>query len=259
MNKTGLWRMLCAALAGLTVLQATAAAADDTVDPLASVRWAQMRAQFTGADPLVFDERVRVIAPEVAENPLQVPVTVDASALPGIEEVVVFADFNPIEQVLRYYPSEVPAYLGFRLKLQQSSPVRAAARTRDGRWHVGGAWVNTVGGGCTAPTGGAAEAGWATHLNEVQGRLWSSGPQAGRLRLRILHPMDTGLIAGTPAFHLDELRFSTPDGRLLMRVQTYEPVATNPVFTLQPGLAEQGIVVEGRDNNGNRLQQRITP
>ena len=68
---------------------------------------------------MLFDPRVKVIAPSTAENPMQVPVTIDATALPNVQEVLVFADFNPIVQVLRFFPEGSGAYLGFRVKLQR--------------------------------------------------------------------------------------------------------------------------------------------
>jgi sulfur-oxidizing protein SoxY len=212
-----------------------------------------------GGAPVLFDPRVKVIAPSTAENPMQVPVTIDATALPGVQEVLVFADFNPIVQVLRFFPEGSGAYLGFRVKLQQSTPVRAAARTADGVWHVGGTWVNTVGGGCTAPSAAAASRDWQKKLNMVSGRQWSEGPQRGRVRLSIVHPMDTGLVAGTPAFHLEEIRLSDAAGQALVRIQTYEPVAENPVFTLHRGAVSGPVEASGRDNNGNNFKASIAP
>jgi len=238
---------------------AEAAALREGGDPLDSARWGEMAKTFLAGAPMVFDPRVKVVAPSTAENPMQVPVTVDATALPGIVEVVVFADFNPIVQVLRFFPEEAPAYLGFRVKLQQSTPVRAAVRTKDGVWHVGGTWVNTVGGGCTAPSAAAASTEWQKRLNEVSGRQWSEGPNAGRVRLRIVHPMDTGLVAGIPAFHLEEIVFSDAAGKRLMRVQTYEPVSENPVFTLNRGVVDGPLEAAGHDNNGNAFKTRIGP
>lgn len=236
-----------------------AAALQETGDPLASARWADMQKLFLGGVPALFDPRVKVLAPSVAENPLQVPVTVDATALANVVEVVVFADFNPIVQVLRFFPEAGAAYLGFRVKLQQSTPVRAAVRTADGIWHVGGTWVTTVGGGCTAPSAAAGSPEWQQRLNEVSGRQWSEGPQRGRVRLRIVHPMDTGLVAGTPAFHLEEIAFTDAGGQPLMRVMTYEPVSENPVFTFNRGATSGPVEASGRDNNGNRFQSRIAP
>ncbi|MCG2576834.1 quinoprotein dehydrogenase-associated SoxYZ-like carrier [Dechloromonas sp. XY25] len=238
---------------------AEAAALKESGDPLDSARWADMEKAFLAGAPVLFDPRVKVIAPSMAENPMQVPVTVDATALPGIVEVVVFADFNPIVQVLRFFPEGAPAYLGFRVKLQQSTPVRAAVRTTDGVWHVGGTWVETVGGGCTAPSAAAASPEWQKRLNEVSGRQWSEGPNAGRVRLRIVHPMDTGLVAGTPAFHIEEINFTDAAGKRLMRVQTYEPVSENPVFTLQRVAVDGALEASGRDNNGNAFRAAIAP
>ena len=238
---------------------ADAAALQESGDPLASARWADMEKTILAGAPMLFDPRVKVIAPETAENPMQVPVTVDATALGKVVEVIVFADFNPIVQILRFYPEETGAYLGFRVKLQQSTPVRAAARTADGIWHVGGTWVNTVGGGCTAPSAAAGSPLWQQRLNEVSGRQWSEGAQSGRLRLRIVHPMDTGLIAGTPAFYLEEIDFTNASGQRLMRLQTFEPVAENPVFTLNRGEISGEIEASGRDNNGNAFRARIAP
>ena len=170
-----------------------------------------------------------------------------------------FADCNPIVQVLRYFPERSGAYLSFRVMLQQSTPVRAAARSADGVWHVGGTWVQTVGGGCTAPSAAAGSKEWQQRLNEVSGRQWSEGPLAGRVRLRIVHPMDTGLVAGTPAFHLEEIDLADAAGNRLMRVQTFEPVSENPVFTLNRGDIAGPVEASGHDNNGNTFKARIAP
>jgi sulfur-oxidizing protein SoxY len=237
---------------------ADAAALRERGDPLASARWEDMRKTLLGGAPVLFDARVKVIAPALAENPMQVPVNIDASALPKVVEVIVFADFNPIVEVLRFYPEAAPASLGFRVKLQQSTPVRAAVRTADGIWHVGGTWVETVGGGCTAPSAGSSSSEWQSRLNEVSGRQWSEGPEASRLRLRIVHPMDTGLVAGIPAFHLEEIDLTDDNGKRLMRVRPFEPVAENPVFTvLYKG--KGAVRASGRDNNGNAFKASIAP
>lgn len=234
-------------------------AAERAGDPLGSSRWGDMERNFLAGEPYLFDERVKVQAPEIAENPMQVPVTVDATALGDVKEVLVFADFNPILEVLRFYPEAASAYLGFRVKLQQSSPVRAAARTSDGVWHVGGTLVNTTGGGCTAPSAASASTEWQRRLNEVTARTWSEGPMSGRVRLRIVHPMDTGLIAGIPAFHLESLVLRDASGKPLMRLEIAQPVSENPVFTLHRSVQGGGLEAAGRDNNGNTFDVRIAP
>ena len=44
-----------------------------------------------------------------------------------------------------------------------------------------------------------------------------------------------------------------------MRVKPFEPVAENPVFTLQRLQGDGPVKVTGRDNNGNRFQAEIAP
>ena len=229
-------------------------------DPLDSARWGDMRAQLFGADAqVVFDSRVSVIGPLTAEDPMNVPIAVDASALPDVVEVLVFADFNPITKVLAFRPVAARAELAFRIKLQQSSPVRAAARTTDGVWHVGGTWVITTGGGCTVPSTGSASPEWQRRLNEVSGRIWSR-PEGNRVRLRIIHPMDTGLAASIPAFYIEQLSITDGQQRVLMEIDAFEPVSENPLFTLDlpPAITDLGAVqITGRDNNGNKVNAQV--
>lgn len=229
-------------------------------DPLDSPRWGDMKKEFLPpAARVVFDERVRVIAPLTAENALNVPVSVDASALPDVKEVLVFADFNPIARIVRFEPGGARPGLGFRIKLQQSSPVRAAARTGDGSWHVGGTWVNTTGGGCTLPSTGSASPEWQKRLGEVSSRVWPKKEGGERIRLRVIHPEDTGLAAGIPAFYIQQLDLADAAGTPLMHIEGFEPLAENPVFTIDipPARAASGYRVSGRDNNGNAITATI--
>jgi sulfur-oxidizing protein SoxY len=231
-------------------------------DPLDSARWEDMRKQFFPGQAVVFDDRVRVVAPKFAEDSMNVPVSVNAEGLPGVKEIVIFADFNPILKVLEFYPEQARPFLAFRFKLQQASPVRAAARTADGVWHVGGTWVDAAGGGCTAPGAGRAAGGWEKLLNAVNGRVWAERDATRRVRMRVMHPMDTGLAPGIPAFFIEQLVLKDDIGTSYLRLNTFEPVSENPVFTFDllagSGAAGQ-LVLSGVDNNGNRIASIIGP
>ncbi|MDO9599659.1 MAG: quinoprotein dehydrogenase-associated SoxYZ-like carrier [Azoarcus sp.] len=256
------WLTACAVLIFGVLPPAAAERAAPASDPLGSPRWGDMQREFFRDARVVFDDRVKVSAPVTAEDALNVPVAVDATALSGVEEVLVFADFNPIVKALSFVPGRARASLGFRLKLQQSTPVRAAARTADGLWHVGGTWVNTTGGGCTLPSTGASSPEWDLRLNEVTARRWPRVDGGTRLRLQVTHPMDTGLAAGIPVFHIDELRITADDGSMLMTIHPAEPVAENPLFTIDipPGvIGEAALKVAGRDNNGNPIRAEVAP
>lgn len=229
-------------------------------DPLKSTNWAEVRKAFFGAAPLVFDERVRITAPARAEDSMNVPVGVNAEGLGEVEEVVVIADLNPIVKVLQFRPIASRASLSFRVKLQQATPVRAVARTRDGVWHAGGMWVDAAGGGCTAPSVGRSTGNWSDTLGQVQARMWNPA-DAGRVRFRIMHPMDTGLAPGIPAFYIEKLSLSDATGAQFMEIETFEPVSENPVFSFDflPGrVPKLPLTLSGVDNNGNRIQAQVT-
>ncbi|MGH8750245.1 MAG: quinoprotein dehydrogenase-associated SoxYZ-like carrier [Burkholderiales bacterium] len=228
-------------------------------DPLNSARWNDMRELFFKGEKLEFDARVKVVAPKFAEDSMNIPAAVDARELADVQEIMVFADFNPIIKVLEFYPRQAKAYLAFRFKLQQSSPLRAAAKTRDGVWHVGGAWVEASGGGCTAPSNGRVSGNWAQHLGEVSSRVRGFPHQQSRVRFKVMHPMDTGLAAGIPAFYIEQMSLKNAQGSEILRLNTFEPVSENPVFTfdlpeLKPG---QQLLLTGVDNNGNRINAGI--
>lgn len=244
---TGLLLVACAG--GVSA----AAVADD---PLGSSQWRYMARQYFPDAPIVFDARVRVVAPDYAEDALATPVQVSAPALEGVTQVLVFADYSPINPVLDYYPVRAAPAIGFSFKVQQATPIRAAMRTEDGTWHIGGTWVDAQGGGCTAPSVGTGSPLWESRLGEVDGRLWSRGDAGQRLKFRVVHPMDTGLAAGIPAFFIREITIRDAAGDPLARLAPDEPVAENPVFTLD--LEHAGpVTLEGRDNNGNVFRARI--
>lgn len=247
------WRLR--ALLAAALLIPALASGEDALDPLRSPRWPDIRQQL-GLSPLVFDRRVEVLAPAVAEDPLNVPVSVRIGDLPGVQKILVIADLNPILKVLEFEPLKSAPRLSFRMKLQQGSPVRALVLTGDGVWHAGGTWVETSGGGCTAPSLGRSAGNWAETLGQVDSRRF---PQSSghRLKLRVMHPMDTGLAPGIPAFHLEQLALRDASGADWARLLTYEPISENPVFSVDFAQAPPALRLVGRDNNGNRIDSEL--
>ncbi|MDD5295987.1 MAG: quinoprotein dehydrogenase-associated SoxYZ-like carrier [Rhodocyclaceae bacterium] len=242
----------------LYALALVARAGDVAPDPLNSSRWHDVRRALFPGQPVRFDSRVEVTAPATAEDSLNVPVSVRVTGGLEARRILVFAEMNPIVPVLEFEPLRVSPYLSFRMKLQQASPIRAAVLDAGGAWHVGSAWVDAAGGGCTAPGSGRAAPDWQEHLNEVQSRFWSHPQGEDRLRLRISHPMDTGLAASIPAFFLQELVLTDETGAPYLRLKVHEPVSQNPVFSFDiPAEMRAGhrLRLTGVDNGGNRLDR----
>ncbi len=259
-------RSLAVAGAALFVPWRGALAAEDFGgDPFRSFQWEDIRREFFGSARLAFDDRVQVRGPAFAEDPMNVPITVSAAGLGPVEAITVLVDRNPIRKVLEYFPVGAMPSVSFRFKLEQGSPVRAAVKTRDGVWHVGGTWVDSAGGGCTVAGATRKDGSWSQSLGLVSGRVFPASPAAGslvpagsRLRVRVMHPMDTGLVGGIPAFYVNKLAVRDAQGRELLRLNTFEPVSENPVFSFDFSDRPTGALrLTGTDNNGNRIDSRI--
>lgn len=244
--------MRWAALCFVWLAAAGAGAADQPQDPLRSPVWTTVQSKYFSDGPVVFDDRVKVSVPSIVENQAQVPVTADARALAGVRKLVVVADLNPIQQVLTLSPRKAAPYVAFRMKVEQGTPVRAAAQTEDGVWHVGGTYLSAAGGGCTSPALAHGEASWTVTLGETHGKVWRQPDGSARVRMRIRHPMDTGLDRKNPAYFIEKLDVKAGSGEPLATLEMFEPVSEDPTFTLMPTLApnDTSVEMEGRDNNG---------
>lgn len=263
-------RQLLKAAAGAGVLHwlpasAQAPQADELTggDPLGSMQWPTLRKQYLGDAPMQFSDAVTVRGPAFADDAMNVPLLVNARALDhvggGVARIKVVVDRNPVRDVLTFTPHKALPMLAFRIRMEQASSVRAMVQTRDGQWHVGSTWVKASGGGCTVPGITRADGSWVKNLNQVQTKFFYNPVDGSRrLRLRVMHPMDTGLVAGIPAFHIEELRMVDAVGEVWWSLALHEPVSENPLITLElPSQGGQGFRLLGRDNNGNRIDAEV--
>lgn len=232
-------------------------------DPLGSMQWPDLKDQFFEADlKTVFDSRIKVTVPLFAEDAMNVPVSFDASALGKVKKIVVLVDRNPIRKVLEFIPERAKPALNFRFKLEQASPIRVAALTENNVWHVGYAFIEAAGGGCTVPGATRADGSWPQTLNKVAGKMFDANQlrDDARLRVQVSHPMDTGLVAGVPAFYIEEMILQDKNKQVLAKLYPFEPVSENPLFSFDFDKKPVGpISLVGRDNNGNRIDAKVSP
>ncbi|WP_286238466.1 quinoprotein dehydrogenase-associated SoxYZ-like carrier [Neptuniibacter halophilus] len=227
-------------------------------DPLNSPLWDYMRQRYIGDQAYEFDPRVKVSVPDFAEDPTQVPVSIDAEALAGnIQRIVVWADLNPIQHIFTYYPHpRVVPRVSLRIKVQQGTAVRAAVLTKEGIWRIGGGYLDAAGGGCTTPSAAAANPYWESHLGEMKSRFFSRN-QGGRYKFKVIHPMDTGLVDAIPEFYIQQLVVRGEQGEDLARMELSQPVSENPVITLDVRDSSRRHTIWMRDNGGNEFEQAL--
>ena len=232
-------------------------------DPLGSMQWPGIRKSMVGNAPVRLAPEVLVRGPTFADDAMNVPVLIDARALAqvggGVDHLLVLADRNPVRDILRFEPLRSLPVLAFRFKLEQASPLRVFVRTRDGAWHLGQTWIQASGGGCTVPGATRADGSWSRTLNQVQARMFNNVIDGSRrLRLRIMHPMDTGLVPGIPAFYIEQMELQDPGGQAWWRITLHEPVSENPLITFElPPQSPPAFRLVGRDNNGNRIDAEV--
>jgi len=236
----------------------TPIASANFIDPLKSPLFDFMVERFFPGEPYVFDDRVKVVAPNFAENSSQLPVFVDASALGHVKKLLIFADLNPFQNIIDFEVGQLSPKISFNIKMQAGTPIRAAALADDGVWHIGGVYVDAMGGGCSAPSIGVADPEWQNRLGQISARLFKR-PQGERLKISIVHPQDTGMAAGIPEFFLQTLIIKDASGKQTANLVLSEPLSENPVFTFeskQPFALSQ---VHFRDNNGNEFMHEVHP
>ena len=220
-------------------------------DPLASPIWDYLRPQLFGDEPVSFGDTVKLIMPGIAENQRAYPVTVDARGLGAVDRIKIFSDLSPAQLALTYEVGEGAPFVGTRIKLDQRTPVRGAARLEGGGWIVAGAWVDAAGGGCSKPPVSRVAGNWAQTIGQVRGAAWRDG-SAVRLRLAYKHPMDTGFVDNIAAFYIETVTVRA-GGKLLAKLDTLQSVSEDPAFTLLltvgPGVTM--LDTEARDSGGN--------
>lgn len=256
--------LLAAAVLGAAAalaLPAAAGATEPVVDPFNSVVWEVVHEDLLNGEPVVFDDRVRVFAPQVVEDGRLVPVSVRAEGIPDVVAILVLADLNPIPRAVLFEPVKARPFIALRMKVNEATTIRAAVKTADGVWHLGGTSVQAPGGGCAAPRLVADGGDWEKHLGEVRGRAWRMADGGDRLRVLIHHPMDTGLVDNIPEFFLDRLEVRNAAGEVVARLKAWSALSTDPVLTLEvdPGGVVDGgsYRISGSDSDANEIAATI--
>ena len=243
------------ALLGLVLFPHLGNAAQ-TLDPLASTNWLDLQEEYLGEGPVEFNSSITLLLPPEIENSHEVPLTVVIPRTLGdVQEVVILAENNPIQQVLRLHLHRPVHSLSLTMRLETSTPVRAAVLLADGKWLVGSQLAHVLSpGGCSAPGGNSG--GEVAQVGEIAFKQFENGGiyKNDRLKFRITHPMDTGLVTkangeSVPAYYID--RISIHDGSgLLLEFDTQAAMSADPVVTIDVPELQQNIRVMASDSKG---------
>lgn len=241
---------------GVAVTMSSKMVLADNVNPIESPAWEDVRDAFFGENQVTFDDGVTIMMADVIENSHDVPVALKLSPeLENVKEIMLLVENNPIQHVARLIPHRPLSQVGLKIRLERSTPVRAAALTDDGTWHVASKWVKVLTpGGCSVPAERELEANELDKTGQIAMRRFERSGSGARLKFRIIHPMDTGFAAHPdgeeiPAYYLEDITVADGDGPVV-DVITQAAMAADPIITIDvPGL-KQSLRIEARDSKG---------
>ena len=240
-------RLLTLAMAATLVVSGHAASAD----PLNTEAWIDLKAAYLGDGAVVYDQAVKVRMPRVIWEPWSVPVEITLGAELGVvSEIFLFAENNPIPVAVQILPRRAMRAVGMNIRLERTTPVRAAARGEDGVWHVANVEVVVMSpGGCSTPNLALAE----SEVGLIATKLFDRD-DGSRLKVMINHPMDTGFASDkhgnpVPAYYIEAISIEDEAGPIADLV-TWAALASDPSFTFDLPGTRQSVRVTARDSLG---------
>lgn len=259
MIKTPLTGIALAMGALLSISPAVWAGSD--TDPLESEGWRDiLDVEFDGAQ-VVYDESLHLVVPDRVEEAFSVPVVMNFVETDyEVVEIALFAEHNPFPTIARIFPNRPINAVGFNIRLEESTPVRVAAMDRDGVWHIVSREVHVASpGGCS----GAGGIGGGLGLGEIATRQFVRPDGDSRLKVKIGHPMHTGLVLdpygdAIPEYYIQQFSVSDDRGELAT-MQLTASIAADPVFMFELPDTQQSVRINATDTEGDVFEFEDDP
>ena len=200
-----------------------------------------LKDQYMGVDEEFKNNyNIRLIIQEEIEEAHEVSMVVKIpKELKYSKKILILVDNNPIQLVTKLYPKKPLKSIGFNIRMEQDSFVRAAVLDEKGIWNISSKKVNVKSpGGCSLPacdpTKNVCE---PSELGKMMVQKYKRSSGNWRLKFKINHPMDTGLVTDPssgkiiPEYYVNWVYFNDKNGELA-KAQTFGALSANPTFIL---------------------------
>ena len=183
---------------------------------------------------------IKVIIQDEVEESHEVSMVVKIpSNLKDTKKIFILVDNNPIQLVTKIFPEKSIRTVGFNIRMEQDSFVRAAILNHDGIWNISSKKVIVKSpGGCSLPACDPnKQVCEERELGKIVMKKYERSSGDWRLKFKINHPMDTGLVSDTvtgelvPAYYIDWVYFKDAD-KELAKAQTFGALSANPTLIL---------------------------
>ena len=207
-------------------------------------------------DKYIFDDKnINIKVPLFADNPVQVPIFVDAKAIKNAKRLILFADLNPIEKIIDMDLVNLLPIVSLNIKVAQETPIRALILDDKGLWHIGSNNIKSFGGGCSVSSVASTDTNFDKLLGKAKGNVFKT-PDSIRLKASIFHPMETGLVFGNSEFYINKITIKADD-KVLANIDAYSSISENPRFIFETTLESQNYKIEFFDIDGNKFNMDI--
>ena len=186
------------------------------------------------------NSKIKIIIQDEVEEAHEVSMVVKMpKTLKDTKKIFILVDNNPIQLVTKIFPQKPLKSVGFNIRLEQDSYVRVAILDKKNIWQVSSKKVVVKSpGGCSLPAcDPTKEACEARKLGKIVMHKYKRSSGDWRLKFKINHPMDTGLVTDPssgkiiPEYYVNWLYFQN-DEEELAKAQTYGALSANPTFIL---------------------------
>lgn len=227
-----------------------------TKNPIVSPTFDTLIKSIIGEDEYIFDDKnIKIQVPNFADNPVQVPIFVDAKRVENAKRMVIFADLNPISTVLDMEVGNLLPVFSTNIKVAQETPLRALVLDDKNIWHVGSANINSNGGGCDISSQASSNNEFAKLLGKTKGQLFFKNDLT-RIKASVFHPMETGLIFGNEEFYIHTIKISN-ENKAFATVKITSGISENPRLIFETKKDIKTLNMQFLDNDGNTFKLDI--
>ena len=207
-------------------------------------------------DKYIFDDKnINIKVPLFADNPVQVPIFVDAKAIKNAKRLILFADLNPIEKIIDMDLVNLLPIVSLNIKVAQETPIRALILDDKGLWHIGSNNIKSFGGGCSVSSVASTDTNFDKLLGKAKGNVFKT-PDSIRLKASIFHPMETGLVFGNSEFYINKITIKADD-KVLANIDAYSSISENTRFIFETLVESKDYKIEFFDIDGNKFNMDI--
>lgn len=226
-------------------------------NPIDSPTFDDIIKDFIQDQKYIFDDKnIKIKVPSFADNPVQVPIFVDAKKIKDAKEMIVFADLNPVPLIAKMETKNILPVFASNIKVAQETPLRAMIKDGNGLWHIASANIHSNGGGCDVSSQASnSNSDFAKMLGKRKGKLYKKG-DITRIKASIFHPMETGLLFGTSEFYINKLLIQK-ENKDIAQIQFSSVISENPRFIFEFKGSDKEYTLIFSDTDANEFELDI--